>query len=150
MITLISWALATVGGLGHCPIAPGTVASVAAAAAWYAMPLTASGQWLVATVVSAIGLWASHTLAFRWNRRDPSEVVIDEVAGMWVAVAGLPHDPLTVGLALVCFRVFDITKMPPVTWCERLPGGLGIMADDVAAGLMARALTVVMLAVVGR
>ncbi len=70
------------------------------------------------------------------GKSDPSEVVIDELAGQWFALIALPH---TIGYgiaAFVLFRIFDIFKPPPIKQLERLPGGWGVMLDDVAAGVM--------------
>lgn len=68
---------------------------------------------------------------------DPQQIVIDEVAGYFVAIAGLGNGILTLLYAFVLFRILDMTKPPPIRQCERLPGAWGIMADDIAAGLVA-------------
>lgn len=137
----VSWLIATVGGLGCVPIASGTVASAAAAALWwYAVPRNPSAQWCAAGLVTLIGLWASGPVAKRAGDHDPHIVVIDEVAGMWLALAGVPRTLPVVIAAFALFRLFDIGKWTPMKQLERLPGAAGIMMDDVAAGLIARAL----------
>lgn len=131
--------ISTVCGLGYAPIASGTVASAAAALAWYLIPLPPIAQWLIAFDITILGLWASTVTAAEVNDDDPSIVVIDEVAGMWLALAGAPRTLPVVIAAFCLFRVFDIGKWPPMRQLERLPGGWGIMLDDVAAGLISRA-----------
>ena len=140
MMRRATWAIATVGGIGYAP-ASGTIASaVAAALWWYAPPLSPGAQWLAAGAVTLIGLWASGPVAKRAGDHDPHIVVIDEVAGMWLALAGAPRTLPVLIVAFALFRLFDIGKWTPMKQLERLPGAAGIMMDDVAAGLIARAL----------
>jgi phosphatidylglycerophosphatase A len=89
-------------------------------------------------VVVALGLWA---VGAAHAGDDPGWVVIDEVAGQWIALLGLAH-PSVPGVlaAFAAFRLFDVVKPGPVRWVERLPGALGVLADDVLAGLLAAAL----------
>ena len=135
-----SWLIATGCGIGYAPVAPGTLASAAAAALWYAFPLAPSTQWFVCGATVLIGTWAAQLTAKHARAKDPQSIVIDEIAGMWLALAGAPHTPLVLTAAFLLFRLFDIAKWPPMKQLERLPGGLGIMLDDVAAGLIARAI----------
>ncbi|MQX37553.1 phosphatidylglycerophosphatase A family protein [Roseospira navarrensis] len=127
-------------GSGLSPWAPGTAGSLAALPfAWgFAW---AGGPWgllAAALVVFAVGLWASTVYARSVGRDDPGEVVIDEVAGQWLALVPAGLDPVLFGVGFVAFRVFDIAKPWPVGWLDRMvPGGLGIMADDMAAGVYA-------------
>jgi phosphatidylglycerophosphatase A len=100
---------------------------------------------LIATMVAAlaataIGIPAATIVAREAGREDPGHVVIDEVAGQLFALIGMRADWQHAALALVLFRLLDITKPPPVRQLERLHGGWGIMLDDVAAGLIACAL----------
>ena len=146
--------LATTFGLGDRVPAPGTVAgSLPAALLWWGMTtalqspalravLTATGV----VVLTIVALWASDEEARRRGRSDPGPVVIDEVAGQWVTyLVALPLVPwgtiaeqaITVAAGFVLFRVWDVIKPWPVGRLERLPGGIGIVADDLAAGLMA-------------
>ncbi len=134
----LTWAIATVCGLGFAPIAPGTVASVAAAGFWYWLWPTTWVQAIACIVLTTLGIWAAGCLATHLGDKDPAVVVIDEVAGMWCALLGLPKHLLVVCLAVALFRVLDITKPPPMRQLERLPGGVGIVLDDVAAGLIVR------------
>jgi phosphatidylglycerophosphatase A len=93
--------------------------------------------------VSVLGTWASHRASIVWNEKDPQRVVIDEVAGVLIAmgmVRGAGLWPAVLGFAL--FRLFDITKPGPIRRAERLPPvGFGIMADDLVAGIVAGVLT---------
>lgn len=129
-------ALASVGGAGFFPVAPGTVGSaVAVVAAWWAPPAVRA-QLFIIGIALALGLWAAHAAIQGGEDPDPSFVVIDELVGMWIACVALPRTwPLHLA-AFVVFRVLDIGKWFPMKQLERLPGGWGIMADDVAAGLL--------------
>jgi phosphatidylglycerophosphatase A len=132
--------IATVFGVGLSPTAPGTAGSVVALPfAWLiAMWAGRFGLMLAAIVVLGVGAWACEIYARRKGEVDPKECVIDEVAGQWIVCAFAPLSLPAYALAFVLFRVFDILKPWPINWVERnTPGGLGIMLDDVAAGLMA-------------
>jgi phosphatidylglycerophosphatase A len=131
--------LATLFGIGRLPHAPGTAASlVAALAAW---PIAATyGHWVLLGLGLAVGLVAipvAGTYARECGRDDPSECVIDELAGQWIALAFAPPTLWRFALAFALFRYLDIRKLWPVSEAEKLKGGLGIVADDVAAGLIA-------------
>jgi phosphatidylglycerophosphatase A len=132
--------LATAGGLGYAPIAPGTVASLPVALLiWLAAP---GDVWLgaAALVVTGLGIWASHVEARRVEVKDPSSVVVDEVAGMLVALVAQPRSLRWVLVLFVLFRVMDVWKPFPIRQLQALPGGLGIVVDDLLAGVYASAL----------
>lgn len=126
-------------GAGRAPVAPGTFGSAAGVvlaglAAWGA------GRWGVpalALAATAVGIAAAGAVARDLGDDDPGCVVIDEVAGQAVALAFLPLSPGAWLAGFLAFRAFDIIKPPPVRFLERLPGGLGIVADDLAAGAYA-------------
>jgi len=128
--------VASFAGVGLVPVAPGTVGSLAAllpglALLWVSPAALTAGVVLVV----AIGLWAIHTAG---AGDDPGWVVIDEVAGQWIALLALPQPSILGALAaFAAFRLFDVTKPGPVGWAERLPGAVGVMADDVLAGGLA-------------
>jgi phosphatidylglycerophosphatase A len=131
--------LATAGGLGYLPLAPGTYGSVLGAALCFPLlslpwPVLAGG----AAALTAVAVWAAGQVAAARGRADPSEVVIDEIAGMWWAALLLPASLYDLGAVFFLFRLFDVVKPSPIGRLERLPGGLGIVADDVAAGILAR------------
>ena len=129
-------AIATWFGAGYVPKGPGTAGSVAALlCAW---PLQGHVALLAAgSILPAI--WAADVHAAFYGKKDPQEVVVDEVAGQWIALAGATHlgTAATWLLAFVLFRAFDIWKSWPVRWFEKLPGGTGIVMDDVMAGIYA-------------
>jgi len=144
------WSLAaTVFGVGRSPVAPGTVASlVSLPIAWIVMAY--GGPFVLLALggtVFIFGLWASEVYAVQQGNSDPSECVIDEVAGQFVACALAPLSIAGFAAAFVLFRLFDISKLWPVSAAERLPGGLGIMTDDLVAGLFAGAIVAVFVSV---
>ncbi len=126
-------------GVGYSPAAPGTFGSlVGLGLAWGISgwpPALAGG---VAVAVCGLAVWLSHEAEGILGAKDPGLIVIDEVAGMLVACWGLTLSvPAAIAL-FALFRLFDITKPFPVGWLDRhLTGGLGIVADDVAAGILA-------------
>jgi phosphatidylglycerophosphatase A len=136
--------LATWFGSGLLPKAPGTWGSLAALP--FAIVIVAfGGTWglLAATVVATlVGVWAAGVYAARSGRHDPQAVVIDEVAGQWLALVPVADDLRLYAVAFLAFRFFDIVKVWPAGRIDReLKGGWGIMLDDIVAGLYAAALT---------
>ncbi|TAM80555.1 MAG: phosphatidylglycerophosphatase A [Acidobacteria bacterium] len=137
--------VASVAGIGYFPFAPGTVGSavgIAIVAALDGMPVTNKGRntllVLAAALIFIVGVWAAGQSEKFFGRTDPGHVVIDEVVGQMVTFLLVPHASwklLLAGFGL--FRVFDVTKPFPVSRAERLPGGWGIMVDDVFAGVYA-------------
>ncbi len=130
--------LATGGGSGYSPYAPGTIGSfVALPLGWLLshLPLGVSLVLVVAFAAAAVGI--AHRAAALLNRADPGAVVIDEIAGVLVACLGLKLSFAGCLINIVIFRIFDVLKPFPVGWLDRrLKGGLGIVADDLAAGLL--------------
>jgi len=142
-----AWLVATFFGAGLLKPGPGTYGSVAAVLLWYgaahgfrpsAMGL-AAGTALAALAATLTGIKAGTIVARESGRGDPGFVVIDEVAGQWIALIAVRSDWRHAALALVLFRLFDIWKPWPIRRLERLPEGTGIMLDDVAAGMLALA-----------
>jgi phosphatidylglycerophosphatase A len=134
--------IATVFGLGYTPKGPGTVGSLGALlAAWLLYTYAGVGPpWFaaLAAVLAIPGIWAASVVAKEIGRKDPQIVVVDEVVGQWLALTGASHLNWKSWLAaFALFRLFDIWKPPPVRQVERLPGGVGIVADDAMAGLYA-------------
>ena len=129
-------------GCGYAPVAPGTAGS--AAAVVIAMVLSRYAGFVpwhfavLAVLLFAPAVWSADVTARSLNRKDPGLVVVDEVVGQWLALAGAAHlDWKSVLAAFLLFRLFDIWKPPPVRQLEALPGGLGINADDAMAGVYA-------------
>ena len=145
-MTPFSTRLATCFGIGWIPIAPGTFASAAALPfGWLLVLLGWQAVLIGAGVVTAAGIWACGAHARKVGLLDPSECVLDEVAGQWftlipIALEARGGDWRPYGMAFLLFRLFDILKPWPIAAAERLPGGLGVMADDVLAGLAAAVL----------
>ncbi len=133
--------IATGAGVGHFPIASGTAGSLLGAALCFPLLSLPWPVYLGATsLLTGIAVWAAGRAADELRQPDPPQVVIDEIAGMWFAAIGLPPTLYDVAAVFLLFRLFDVVKPAPVPRLERLPGGFGIVADDVAAGLLARAM----------
>jgi phosphatidylglycerophosphatase A len=134
--------IATWFGCGYAPVAPGTAGSAAAVAIAWALGEYAGFQplWLGALAVAATppAMWAAGVAARYKKAKDPGFVVVDEVAGQWLAFAGAATlNWKTYLAAFLLFRLFDIWKPAPVRQLESLPGGIGIVADDLGAGAYA-------------
>jgi phosphatidylglycerophosphatase A len=143
-----AWLLATWFGAGRLPRAPGTWGSLAA------LPLAAAlawlgGPWLVLLAILplfGLGVWASDRYMAACGIHDPAVVVVDEVVGQCLTLALLPLSPLAYLLGFVLFRILDMLKPWPAGWIDRrMTGGIGVMLDDVAAGIYAGALVLVLL-----
>lgn len=119
-------------------MAPGTVASVAAIPVFYFLIDIPWLHVLVLALVVWAGIVASDRLESDSGEKDPGYVVIDEVAGMGLALLAVPSEWYFIVTAFLLFRVFDIWKPFPIRKVEKLPGGWGVMADDLLAGLLAR------------
>ncbi len=144
--------LATGVFTGFSPVAPGTAGSLLAACILYFVPEFSSSSFLVITVlIIIVGIWASAEAERYFNKTDASQIVIDEIAGMFISVAFVPYSPQNIIIAFFLFRLFDIIKPPPARQAEdagtvllkpgtplhRFSGGVGIMLDDVVAGIYA-------------
>lgn len=134
--------IATWFGCGYAPVAPGTAGSLAALAIAIALhELAGLPAWSFAVLAAALfapAVWAATQTARGVNIKDPGIVVVDEVIGQWIAIAGAQHLNWKSWLgAFALFRLFDIWKPPPVRQLEALPEGLGIVADDAMAGVYA-------------
>jgi len=122
-------------GLGFLPKAPGTWGSVGAAAVGCLLLPWPGALLLAAAAASLAGFWAIPGVVPDRDA-DPNWVVIDEVAGQWIAMLGLGQlSWYGVAIAFAGFRLLDITKPGPIGWADRQPGAFGIMADDMLAGL---------------
>jgi phosphatidylglycerophosphatase A len=134
----IALGVATCLGVGKCPIAPGSVASLLTIPLY--LLLSSVQWWLMVGVTGALltlGIWASGRAEFLMKKRDPSFVVIDEVVGYLVAMQLLPPSFWKVVVGFSLFRCLDIIKPPPIRWLDRsIQGGVGIMADDLVAGII--------------
>ena len=141
MSRLAMW-VATVGGLGYSPWAPGTVGTLAAVPLFAVLAslkdVSVSGYWLAVAAVIAAAVWAAGAAEQALGEHDSGSIVIDEVAGYVVASAWLDFSWAAAVLAFVLFRLFDIAKPFPISLIDRrVGGGFGVVADDLVAGLFA-------------
>jgi phosphatidylglycerophosphatase A len=142
----VAFVIATWFGLGFSPIAPGTVGTLAALPLYYALRgFGPAGILGAALVLTLAGVWAAGIVAEHTGKDDPQIVVVDEVAGVLVALAFSRPTLAGVALAVVLFRIFDMTKPFPARDAERLPGGWGIVVDDLVAGVWAAVVAKVLL-----
>jgi phosphatidylglycerophosphatase A len=130
--------LATFFGLGYVPLAPGTAASLAVVLFYKFILGRLAWPFLVVIIFLLLigGVGSASAYAADAGEADPRQVVIDEAAGQLIVLLLVPPTWLNLGLAFFLFRFFDIVKPFPVSRAERLPGGWGIMADDVVAGAL--------------
>ncbi len=146
----LAWLIGTVMYVGHLKPAPGTWGSLAAIPLAWLVWLLGGWPLLAIGCVAAFfkGLWATHKIISAGGDHDPSEVVIDELVGQWIALlpvaigathAGVPFWALWPGIltAFLAFRLFDIWKPGPVGWADQRGDALGVMLDDVIAGIFA-------------
>ncbi len=126
-------------GSGTAAHAPGTWGSLAAIPLWYCFAwLPGTIYWLVVLAAFLVGIWLCGKTAADLKVHDHGGIVWDEFVGMWIALGVFPTQIYGVLMAFMLFRLFDIVKPWPISWLdERMPGGLGIMIDDVLAGFMA-------------
>jgi phosphatidylglycerophosphatase A len=135
MTRLAVW-IATAGGLGYAPVAPGTFGSAGGLVIyWFTRHWDPRVQLMLALAVIAVGTWAAERAAAHFGKDDPGPVVIDEVAGQLVTLAFTGAGATGAVVAFLLFRVLDIIKPYPANRFEALHGGVGIMADDVMAGV---------------
>jgi phosphatidylglycerophosphatase A len=131
-------ALATGAGSGYSPVASGTAGAAVGLALWLALAgLDPLSYAAACAAVTAVGIWAAGRAEQILGAHDDGRITIDEVAGMLVSLAWLPARPEVAGVGFLLFRVFDIWKPFPARAAERLPGGFGVMADDLVAGAYA-------------
>ena len=137
--------IVTFFGSGLLPKAPGTWGSLATLPVAYLIGtyFGSNGILVFVVLVTALGIWASNVYVRSTGKKDPGEVVIDEVAGQSLALSLVPLDWRLYLVAFVLFRIFDILKPKPVSTLETLPDGWGIMLDDLMAGLYALGVFVV-------
>ena len=138
----LAYLVSTWFGCGYSPEAPGTAGSAAALAIGIVLhQYLGFAQWqfaVLAAVTLIPAIWAAGVAAIDSGRKDPQFVVIDEVIGLWIALAGAcTYNWKSYLGAFALFRLFDIRKPPPVRQLEALPAGWGINLDDVMAGVYA-------------
>jgi phosphatidylglycerophosphatase A len=118
-------------------VAPGTAGSAVAVLILWVVPFSRAGLLLFLVAVTLVGTWAAHRAERLLGAKDPGVIVIDEIAGMTLAVAPFTPTLAVLAVGFVLFRVFDVTKPFPARASQRVAGGIGIMVDDLIAGLYA-------------
>ncbi|CAN5484377.1 phosphatidylglycerophosphatase A [soil metagenome] len=134
--------VASVGGIGFVGKGGGTIAAVFYCSIWFLLPagyMQNGWQVLITLLIIGVGIWSSNVVDSIWGK-DSSKVVIDEVAGMAIALLYVPQNIGYTIVGLVAFRFFDIVKPLGVRKAEDLPKGWGVMADDILAGMYALAI----------
>tara|TARA_Y100001970_G_scaffold41409_1_gene51039 strand:- start:3612 stop:4064 length:453 start_codon:yes stop_codon:yes gene_type:complete len=124
--------------IGRIPLAPGSWASLAAVILW--LNIFNNLNYLLLPIISLIlffiGTYFSHLALKTTNKKDPSFIVVDEWVGQWITFSFLPVNYTIAILGFLLFRFFDISKVGPVKFFEKLPGAWGVMADDIIAGIL--------------
>lgn len=129
--------VATLGGLGLVPVAPGTVASLIAVLAYFLLyQISPYVPLLFLLFLIPVAVWGAGKYEASVNRQDPPEIVVDEWVGQFICFIGVEPGLGALVAGFFLFRIFDIIKLPPVRRLEELPGGVGVVADDVAAGII--------------
>ena len=132
----MAWVIGAGLGSGLFPVAPATAGSLLALAIYWWSPLTGGDPALFVLIAAGflLGIWATGKMSTADNP-DPKQAVWDEFIGMWATCVLLPKTLPWLAAAFICFRILDIWKPWPIRRLERLHGGLGIMADDLLAGI---------------
>lgn len=134
--------IATGLGSGYTPVAPGTAGAALAAIITYFIAIYASFSTLnilliaLSIIFTILGIWSANVLQDEWGH-DPGKIVVDEMVGIWISMMFIPFSLVNLLLAFGLFRLYDIWKPWIVKKAEDLDGGLGVMADDIVAGVFA-------------
>ena len=139
----VSEIISTVFYIGRLPYAPGTWCSFTAFLAWFVLRSYIEGVFILyaSLVLFFIGVAVSTIHAESLNEEDPSEIVIDEWVGQWIALWMIPHSFIWGFVSFSFFRIFDIFKPGPIQLMDDIKSGTGIMMDDVVAGILALLVT---------
>jgi phosphatidylglycerophosphatase A len=137
VIRRVGLALATVGGIGYVPVAPGTFGSAAGLLLWWLLPASTAIQAVAIVAIFVVGSWGGNIAEHHFGRTDPGQVVIDEVMGMLITLFMNPVGWAGALAGFLLFRVFDVIKPYPANKLEQLHGGVGVMADDAMAAVYA-------------
>jgi phosphatidylglycerophosphatase A len=130
-------AVATVGGIGYVPFAPGTFGSAVGVLLWWRLGPSQVVQAIAIAAIFAVGVWSGTVCERHCSRTDPGHFIIDEVVGMLITLFLVPVGWAGAFAGFLLFRLADVVKPYPADRFERLHGGLGVMADDCMAGVYA-------------
>ena len=135
--------ISTVFYVGRFPFAPGSICSFLAFLSWYYLRFYIEGVFILyaSLILFFVGVAVSTIYSESIKKEDPSEVVIDEWVGQWIALWLIPHSFYWGLLSFVIFRVFDVLKLGPVQVMDDIKSGTGIMMDDIVAGIFALLIT---------
>lgn len=134
----VAFVFATGFGSGYSPVAPGTAGSaVGLLFVWAMSTFSLSGQIVAVALVSLLSMVAADIVAKSVGLKDPGLIVADEIAGMMVTMVAIPLTATSLFLGFILFRVMDVVKPPPARQFEHFKGGVGIVADDLMAGVYA-------------
>ena len=151
-MNVVALALATCLGVGYVPFAPGTFGSLVGVLLWYLLPSSPAIQVVAIVIIFFVGAWSGSVAERHFRSTDPAPIVLDEVMGMWITLLMNPVGWQGVTIAFLLFRAFDVVKPYPANRLERLPGGIGVMADDGMAAVyanLALRITIFLFAAVG-
>jgi phosphatidylglycerophosphatase A len=126
-------------GSGYSPIAPGTAGSLLAAIIWWLVPPLWGIRTSLLAIFLVLGVWSATEAEKKWGH-DNGKIVIDEIAGMWISLLFLPKLWVVFLISFLLFRAMDIIKPLGARQIQKLPGGWGVVADDVLAGIYANIL----------
>lgn len=135
----IALILASGFGSGYSPLAPGTAGSLLAVVIWWLFPSYWWARVGLLLLSLIIGVWSATQAEKKWGH-DNGKIVIDEIAGMWITLLFLPRNLLVFMTSFLLFRAMDIIKPLGARQIQKLPGGWGVVADDVLAGIYANIL----------
>src|SRR5262249_14114604 len=134
---LLSLAIVTAFGVGYVPVAPGTFGSAVGLALWKGLPASVIVQAVVIVALMVVGSIAGTTVERYFGKSDPRQMIVDEVMGMLITLFMNPVGWTGALVGFLLFRFTDVVKPYPANRLERLPGGLGVMADDAMAAVYA-------------
>jgi phosphatidylglycerophosphatase A len=125
-------------GIGRLPKAPGTFGTFLGIPLAYGVSFLSWSEAVILTLfIIVFSIWIAHIAAITLGKKDPGSVVIDEIAGMLVTLVGLKFNWTVIVVGFILFRTLDILKPFPIGWLDqKLTGGVGIVADDVVAGII--------------
>ena len=146
----IALALATVGGIGYVPFAPGTFGSAVGVLVWWLLGPSPIVQAIAIVAIFVAGAWSGTVCERHCSSTDPGHVIVDEVVGMLITLFLVPVGSAGAFAGFLLFRLADVVKPYPANRFESLHGGLGVMADDCMAGVYANLALRVMLALGNR